>query len=360
MEQQPHNNSGAGNPTGRKLTGSLFATALVLAVITFVILRQGVVPDSGAPSPARPFIHEFMIFGTYGRLTFWAPRDRAAAVAESIVSDLNRLQQVANLFSDDSELTRMNKQAVRAPFKCSHIMWQLLQASRRAYDETGGAFDVSVGPLMKLWGFHQERQTLPTPAEVEEALEAVGLEKVVFDDENQAVFYTHPEMYLDFGGIIKGYALDKAVQRAHLLGIRSGMIDLGGNVYCLEEPPPGKLAYSIGIRNPFDRNSLLETVQVTNCAIATSGNYEHYVEIEGEVVHHIIDPRTGYPVAGVASVTVITPLGIDSDIFSTAIFVAGDDLIEPFRKIRKRSSVMKVGLSLQGKSVVETYGWIWE
>ncbi|MBT4820113.1 MAG: FAD:protein FMN transferase, partial [Lentisphaerae bacterium] len=122
----------------------------------------------------------------------------------------------------------------------------------------------------------------------------------------------------------------------------------------------GKHAYNIGVRNPFDNDALLETVGITNCAVATSGNYEQFVEVEGKRIHHIIDPRTGYPAEDVAGVTVITPRGIDSDVFSTAIFVEGEKLVHHLRCTRRRTSVLRVLLETDGRESIRRYGWIWD
>jgi thiamine biosynthesis lipoprotein len=189
----------------------------------------------------------------------------------------------------------------------------------------------------------------------------VGLNKVaVFDDEQKTVRLLHPKACLDMGGMAKGYALDRAIRTARACGIRCALIDLGGNVGCLEEPPPGRRHYSVGVRDPLNPDELMGTVRITDCTVATSGNYESYQHLDGKRVHHIVDPRTGYPVPDVAGVTVITPLGIDSDVYSTAVFVAGEATVRKLRASRRRTSVLLVRLSAEGKPEVSRYGWAWE
>ena len=213
---------------------------------------------------------------------------------------------------------------------------------------------------MKLWGLHGKRTTLPAAQDIADALARVGLSKVEFDDTERTVRFSNAQMYLDFGGIAKGYALESAAATARRCGVSSGLIDLGGNILCLENPPPGRSAYSIGIRNPFDPASLLGTIEVTDAAVATSGNYERYVEIEGRIIHHIVDPATGRPVPDVAGVTVMTPRGIDSDVFSTAVFVRGEDLIARLLQSRERTGVLHVSLDAAGEPVIREYGWRWQ
>ncbi len=339
---------------------------LIVLVATVVVTTRHLKRSNGSQSCAardqlyKQNFYEFALFGTYARLTYWAPGGFAGAAAKKVSSELQKFHDMVNLFDPDSELSQLNRVAVSSPFTCSEELWQVLQECRRGYAETNGSFDISVGPLMQLWGFHRKKSTLPTHDEIEVALAAVGLDKIKFNDEKRTVSFSHPDTCLDLGGVAKGYALDIAARITQSCGIRRGLIDLGGNIYCLGEPPPQRRAYSIGIRNPFDNEALLGTVQIRNRAVATSGNYEHYVTIQGQTIHHIIDPRTGYPVPDVASVTVVTPRGIDSDIYSTAIFVGGEELINSLRSSRPLTSILHVSLNQQGKSVIRRFGDVWE
>jgi thiamine biosynthesis lipoprotein len=200
---------------------------------------------------------------------------------------------------------------------------------------------------------------MPAREDVLAAQQAVGLDKVVFDNDAKSVQFTQPGSCLDVGGMVKGYALDVVVQRLRICGIHTGMVDLGGNVFCLEGPPPGRKAYSIGVRHPFDRGRLLGTCHLLNCAVSTSGSYEQFVEFSGKRFTHIVDPRTGYPVPDVASVSVVTPRGVDSDVYSTAVFVAGEALVTRFRRTHARTAVLVVNLDPTGQALVRRYGWVW-
>lgn len=311
----------AGPASGR---GRAWGVVAALAALVFAAwgthrLRTG---------HADPYVREFATMGTYGRLTFYAPAARAAPAADAVVARLAALERCINRFAPESELSRLNRTAAETPFACSDELWAILGAARRAWEETGGAFDVTVGPLMRLWGFHRERQGYPTDAEIAAALELVGLGKLHFDDARHTVRFARPGMELDFGGLAKGYALDLAAPIAREHGVRQGLIDLGGNVFCLDEPPPGRTAYTLGVRDPAAPDRLLRTLSLRGQAIATSGDYEQWQTLDGRRVTHIMDPRTGRPVAGVAGVSVVTPRGVDSDVLSTAVFVAGPALAE--------------------------------
>ena len=282
----------------------------------------------------KPFIRQFMIFDTYGRLTFWAPESQANAAAKEIVDELEALQSVINTYDPDSEISRLNQRASAGPVACSDRLWNIINAGRAAYQITDGAFDISIGPLMKLWGFYGKRQALPTEAEIARADALTGLDKITFDPQKKTVQFPKQGMFLDFGGIAKGYALDICRDIAEKHGLSQGIIDLGGNLACLDKPPPGKTTYTIGIRNPAATDKVLETVNMAGLCVATSGNYERYFILDGKFIHHIIDPATGWPVPARASVSVIAPRGLTTDIFSTAIFVRGESLAK--RLIQKQ------------------------
>ena len=335
------------------------ASILVLALGIGVAVRHGPGRDPSELAP-DPYERQFAVLDTYASLKFWAPTGKAEAAADAVAAELLAFHELINIFDETSELSRLNLSAAAEAFVCSPALWRALTAARRAYEDSGGAFDVSVGPLMKLWGFHRRRNTLPSDAEVASCLASVGLDKADFDDEAKTVRFTAPGMSLDLGGIAKGYALDLVSETVRTQGVRRGLIDLGGNIRCLDEPPPGRTAYSIGVRHPFANDELLGTIDVLDCSIATSGNYEQFVELEGKKVSHIVDPRTGRPVANVASVTVVTPAGVDSDVFSTAIFVGGDAVAETLCATRQRTGVLRVELDETGKSVIHKSGWVWE
>jgi thiamine biosynthesis lipoprotein len=317
----------------------VFACAMIVLVgLRNCTSRQA--PESQVPGPT--LVQEFDVFGTHAVLQLWGDRTVCQNAADAVEHRMLELHDQINLFDEDSELIQLNQAAFDAPFECSDELWDLLETARRAYDETGGSFDVSVGPLMSLWGFNKKQKTYPAPEQVEKALQAVGLDKIRFDNARHTVRFTHPDTYLDFGGIAKGYALDLAVAIAREHGVDTGIIDLGGNIYCLENTPGDIESYTIGIRDPQWTGELLETIELRDQAVATSGNYENFIMLDGKFVHHIVDPRTGYPVPNTASVTVIADEGWVSDVFSTAIFVRGPEFAEHLLKIRPTTHVIFV------------------
>ncbi len=245
---------------------------------------------------------------------------------DSIRTELRNVDGICNFFRKESELAKLNASASDAPFPCSDGLWEILMFSKEYYEKTGGAFDISVSPLMALWGHYGKQKKLPSPAEIAEAKAKCGLDKVIFDPEKKTVRFTVKGMSLNLGGIAKGWTLDrirKVLEEKH--GIRKAILNIGGNV----------LAYggdfSAGVRNPFEKQNVCASVEIRNKAISTSGGYERFSVIDGKEYSHIIDPRTGYPASEYFSVTVVAESGTASDALSTACAIRGMNLAEQLK-----------------------------
>ncbi len=274
----------------------------------------------------------FSIMGTVANFTFYgAPADTQRAI-QAGMAEFNRVNRLCSIFDPESELSRLNDGAFAEPFACSGELWRLLKEARKAWAFSGGAFDISAKPLMDLWGFYRKRgDSLPLEEEIAEASKRVGLDKVIFDDEKRTVHFTVPGMSFDLGGIAKGYAVDQAAKAVIALGIRRGVVDLGGNLRLLPEAPPHQEYYRIGVRGP-DR-SIRQVLRLQGgISLSTSGDYERYVEINGIRYGHIMDPATGMPVPGGVSVTVLASNAMEADWLSTSVFIRGEEIAEKARK----------------------------
>ena len=283
----------------------------------------------------RPFTEAIQVMGTKAAVQFYGTDATTSRKAADAVWKV--FKNVNNRFSNyipSSELSQMNADAFKEPFKCSDEMWDMLTWCRKAHTLSHGAFDVTAGPIVTLWGiYRKEKKALPPKEEIDAALAKVGLDKVVFDDEAKTVRFTVDGMSIDVGGIAKGYAVDKAIEAVQGLGVTQGIIDLGGNLYCLSVPPPKRDTYVIGIRNPFQPDAdPVVAVPFKGMAIATSGDYERYVTIDGKRYAHIMNVKTGKPVTGMAAVTVIAKKAIITDLLSTSIFINGGKHLEELAK----------------------------
>lgn len=198
---------------------------------------------------------------------------------------------------------------------------QLLSLSLELARETGGAFDPTIYPVVRKWGFTTGAYQLPTSHELEQALSLVGHEDLFL---GQGSLTLKEGAQLDFGGIGKGWAGDRAAQALREQGIASAILRLGGNIQTLGTKPDGSL-WTVGIQDPATGDNLA-TLAVADLSVVTSGSYQRYFTVNGQVYHHIIDPATGLPADnGLTSVTIIAPSGARCDALSTALFVMGPD-----------------------------------
>lgn len=208
----------------------------------------------------------------------------------------------------ESELSMVNEGKTKPQGELKEVIDFAFSVS----EKSGGAFDVTVGPLSDLWNF-KERIAPPTESEIQKALESVGYKKV--NTKN----FDLSGAKLDLGAITKGYTADKICEYFKEQGVSDAIIDLGGNVYVLGE-------FTVGIRNPFEPESVFAKITLKDKSAVTSGTYQRYFDYGGKRYHHIMDAKTGYPSeSGVSSVTVISPSSMTSDALSTAIFVMGEE-----------------------------------
>jgi thiamine biosynthesis lipoprotein len=267
-----------------------------------------------------------MTMGTFAAVSLPAARsndlDAAADCAKSVMS---KLEKDLSVYSSDSGLSKLNAAAGVSPVALPKETLELLRRARRYAEASGGAFDHSVGPVVRAWGFSGGRKPVAAPSAdaLRQMLERVGWTNIEVGDDT--AFLKKPGMFVDLGGIAKGYAVDRVLDALDRKSCPDVLVDLGGNVACLGEARRG-VPWRIGVRNPFNREELIGILRIpSGAAVATSGNYERFVEIDGRRYAHIIDPRSGRPVEGMASVTVISPDATESDALSTALFVAGVD-----------------------------------
>jgi len=208
--------------------------------------------------------------------------------------------------------------APRAADASSPLVLRLYGRAQETYRRSGGAFDITIAPVMELWGMYNgQRRRIPNPEEIRSALALVGMENIVQQPDGLRLA---PAMGLDWGGIAKGFGVDLAAQAMIERGVEKGFINAGGDLYCWGTNPEGR-PWRIGVRHPR-RQGYLAVLNIANLGTATSGDYQRYFEVEGVRYHHIFDPKTGYPVRGKQSVTVIGPETTVCDALSTALFVS--------------------------------------
>jgi FAD:protein FMN transferase len=252
--------------------------------------------------------------GTFVKITIEETAGSEIILDEAFkkIRELETILNVHNPTSEISSLNRLKKMRV------SDSLLHLIQKSLQISEITGGAFDITVLPLVNLYKQSEETNTSPSEKQIEDTLKNIGWYKIQIKETTAII----PDS-LDMGGIAKGYIVDKTVEFLKGKGVKNGLVNAGGDIYCLGKSPGGG-KWRIGIQDPFKKNGILKTVFLTDIAVATSGDYERYVSIKGEKYGHIVDPKTGRTVQNSpAGVTVIARDTSTADGLSTAFFVLG-------------------------------------
>jgi FAD:protein FMN transferase len=274
------------------------------------------------PASARRYEYSQIAMGVAARIVVYAPNEEAAKRACAAAFDrIARLEDIMSDYRPTSELMRLCAKSRGRPVVVSPELMFVLKKSRELSIRSDGAFDVTVGPLVRLWREARKSGELPAPDKLAAARKFVGWGKMTIDAKKRAVRLAVSGMKLDLGGIAKGYACDEAIRVLKKRGIGSAMVEMGGDIV-VSGPPPGEKGWVIEILNA-DPASSRQTL--SNSAVSSSGDIEQYAEIDGKRYSHIVDPRTGLGLTDRIAVTVIAPNGITSDGLSTAISVLGPD-----------------------------------
>ncbi len=244
-------------------------------------------------------------------------------------AEIRRVAHTLNRYSEESEVSKINRNAGKRPIKVSDRTLEVIDRAVRISELTEGAFDISVAPLVSLWDFRKKK--IPLKKDIVKTLKKVGFRHIRIDRKSGTVFLERKGMGIDLGGLIKGYLADIAVDLLKREGAVAGLVSLGGDVRIFGRKPDGR-KWKIGVKHPR-REGVIAVVEIQEGAVSTSGDYERYFIYKGTRYHHIIDPRTGYPARGFQSVTVFAKEGIMADALSTALFVLGSE--KALQKIRE-------------------------
>ena len=240
---------------------------------------------------------------------------------------LDALEDQLTVYRDRSEVSRLNRQAARQAVRVEAGLFGLLDLARQVHADTGGAFDVAIGSLIKAWGFFRGPRRVPPESEIQEALSVAGMVHVSFDGERRAIRYLRPGVEINLGSIGKGYALDCMADRLASGGVIHALIHGGSSSIVARGDAHGDgRGWAVRIRHPVDGSSHLAEVRLRNRALGTSAATFQHLEHQGRQLGHILDPRTGWPASGVASASAIAPSGALADALSTAFYVGGVDL----------------------------------
>jgi thiamine biosynthesis lipoprotein len=300
-------------------------TSLSLVLLVLILILC-----SCEPNPVNVHRERAEIMGTTFTITIEDFAD-AQNATQAAFEEIRRIDRLLSTYKEESEISEVNRRAAKEPVAVGSDFWSVVTASRAYVETSTGSFDPTVYPLMRAWGFRKREGRLPAPEEIEHILPLVDFGNVVLDESSRTIRFKREGMGLDFGGIAKGYAVDRAIEVLKGLGVRRAIMDAGGNFYGLGTPV-GREKWQAGIRHPFRLDEIIAKFPVSDAGVATSGNYERFFEIDGVKYCHIMDPRTGWPVPDMLSATVVTDTAMAADALSTSVFVLGAekgmDLIE--------------------------------
>lgn len=239
------------------------------------------------------------------------------------IQEIRRIEKLLTTFSDDSQTNRINTAAGLHPVQVDREVFDLIERSLAISRITQGAFDISYGSIDKnLWNFNRQMTRLPDPETAKKMVHLIDYRNIVLDREKQSVFLLKKGMRIGFGGIGKGYAAQMAKNKLIGMGVTSGIINASGDLTTWGNQSDGK-PWTIGISNPDHPERAFSYMEISGKAVATSGNYEKYVLIDGQKYSHTIDPKTGLPVKGIKSVTIITDNAEFADAMATPVSVMG-------------------------------------
>ncbi|MDF7672747.1 FAD:protein FMN transferase [Lactobacillus sp. ESL0701] len=238
---------------------------------------------------------------------------------------IDHYEDLLTVNRDHSEVMSVNQAAGKFPVQVSSATYGLIKLAVKESQANFG-FNALIGPLVKLWAIGFKGAHVPTDAEIKEKMKLIDPFNVVLDDANQAVFLTKEGMELDLGGIAKGWIADRIRDFWHAYGVNAGIINLGGNILLVgDSPKRASGQWSVGVQDPKEkRGNNITSVMVPKCSAVTSGTYERYLVVDGHKYHHLIDPRTGYPVeTDLAGVTTFTKDSVEAEIECKRLFFAG-------------------------------------
>ncbi|MCA0153161.1 FAD:protein FMN transferase [Winogradskyella sp. 2Y89] len=241
---------------------------------------------------------------------------------DTAINEISRIERLISSWDPKSQTSQINRSAGVKPIKVDEELFHLIERALKLSKLTDGAFDISYASMDKVWKFDGSMSEMPSKEAINNSVSKVGYHNIIIDKGNQTVYLKEPGMKIGFGAIGKGYAADKAKALLKDIGVTGGIINASGDLNTWGTQPNGK-DWKVAIVNPLNKEKVFSWMPVKNSAVVTSGNYEKYIEFDGILYSHIIDPRTGYPSSGILSVTIFTLTAELADALATSVFVMG-------------------------------------
>jgi len=260
---------------------------------------------------------------TYSIVAYGNDMQSMRKIVDRAFDEVDRIDRLMSHYKPESPLSQLNRQASQGPMRVEPELFDFIAECLRYSSSSDGAFDITVGPLMKAWGFFRGEGRIPSEQELSVARRSVGYHHVVLDARERTIYFDRPGVELDLGGIAKGYAVDRAVGVLRQSDISRALVSAGGSTIYGLGAPPREAGWEVKIQNPVAPEKTALTVRLEDQALSVSGSYEKFFELRGRRYSHILDPRTGRPVEGILSVAVITDNGTAGDALDNVFYVQG-------------------------------------
>lgn len=277
------------------------------------------------PAQDRAYNKSLALMGSVFEITVVASTQEEAWANSQIdmaIGEIRRIERLISSWEENSQTAEINRNAGNKPVKVDPELFDLIDRSKKISNLTGGAFDLTFSSMIDLWRFDGSMEKLPSDEEIAGAITLIGHTRIILDKKDTTVFLDGPGMKIGFGGIGKGYAANRARDLLLRGGVKSGVIRAGNDLLAWGAQPGGE-PWKIGIASPSDTETVAAWFNIDRMAVATSGDYDNFITLQGKKYSHIIDPRTGWPARGLKSVTVVCSNAELADALTTALFVMG-------------------------------------
>lgn len=341
----------------RRLAG---ASSVALLAVLAPTLSRGFEGAPGSAVSDSLFHQTRPLMGTEAEVFLYADTEpRALELFEVAFAEMERVEEALSTYRPTSELSRINREAGDHAVTTDPEVFGLIREALSFSARVDGAFDITVGPLVRAWGFFRGQGRRPTADELANARRRSGWEKVSLDARARTVRFLVPGVKLDMGGMGKGWALDRAGKILRGLGVEAALLSLGRSSYLALGAPPGTQGWLITLPDPLSPERILSRVRLRHRALSTSGSREKYFELDGRRYGHIIDPRSGVPATGgLIQVSVTGKTAVGSDMLSTALFVLGPEEGRPVLEEESSANALMVMEGVEGSRLIRL-DWPW-
>ena len=294
---------------------NIFIMFSLLVITTFIGCNK-------STSTTEPLSRTELFMGTVIKISLYDSND--SKILDKAFDRISEIESLVSINATGTELDEVNASAGVKPVNVSSTTYEIVKKGLEYSKLSNGDFDITIGPLVKLWSIGLEGAKVPTLEEINTTLPLIDYNLLELNSENQSIFLKKKGMVIDLGSIAKGYAADEVARILTENNVNSAIIDLGGNIYAHGIKPSGA-DWKIGIQNPFNnRGDIVGVVNIKNKTVVTSGIYERFIDQDGVKYHHLLNPHTGYPFENnIAGVSIITDKSIDADALSTTVFAKG-------------------------------------